>query len=283
MIKLLERNILAVDQRLVMLAPPRAPVSRFFRNVETNPSRHDQLVREMQQLRGSVYLDDGAVRRLSKEGLHQTPEDRQSWHLLMMDDQGHVSACVNYLEYDNGVSVDELRVGDSPLARVAKWRNTLRAAVGAELAQARREGLRYAEIGGWAVSKDSRCTSEGLVLALALYSVGSICGGGLGLTTATVRHCSSSILRRIGGSPLVADGVTVPPYFDPKYGCVMELLRFDTRRPSAKFAGVIEMLKNKLADVLVIRDHDSMEHAEPMYHPPTGAFLHGGLSPVPMS
>jgi hypothetical protein len=125
-------------------------------------------------------------------------------------------------------------------------------AVESEIARARRDYLHYAEVGGWAVAKESRCTSEGLVLALAGFSLGRLCGGCLGITTATVRHYSSSILRRLGGSRLEIDGATVPPYYDSKYDCHMELLRFDSRRPDAKYNRLITSLTDKLAGVLVI-------------------------------
>ena len=81
-------------------------------------------------------------------------------------------------------------------------------------------------------------------------------GGALGLTTATVRHCSSTILRRIGGRRLEVDGMVVPPYYDPRYKCEMELLRFDSRRPSAKYADMIDRLGEKLASVHVIAASD---------------------------
>jgi hypothetical protein len=121
-----------------------------------------------------------------------------------------------------------------------------------EIQRARTDRIGYAEVGGWAVAPESRCTSEGLLLALAAYSLGRMMGGVLGLTTATVRHSSSTILRRLGGSALSVDGEAVPSYFDPKYQCEMELLRFDSRRPSPRYASLIEMLRVKLASVSVI-------------------------------
>src|SRR5215212_2543785 len=208
MLRMLERTIRSLDERLLLLAPP-GEVPTFFRHVETDEHRDRHFVREMQKLRGSIYLDDGAVQRhhLSSDGLHQTPEDEKSWHLLTLDERQRVTGCAWYLEHDNEVRVDDLRVRECPLARVKAWRRTLWQGVEAELARARSEYLRYAEVGGWAVAKESRCTSEGLLLALAGYSLGRICGGCLGITTATVRHCSSSILRRLGGAPLDADGL----------------------------------------------------------------------------
>jgi hypothetical protein len=38
----------------------------------------------------------------------------------------------------------------------------------------------------------------------------------------------------------------------------MELLRFDSRRPNAKYAGLIEQLRRKLTDVLVIANRQGV-------------------------
>jgi hypothetical protein len=252
MLKLLERTIHTLDDRLVLLAP-HSSVPDIFQNVETDSRRHGQLVREMQALRGSVYLQDGAIGRdqLSKDGLHETTEDQRSWHLLTLDKNQRVSGCAWYLEHDSSVSVNQLRVRHTPLAR-GGWRKKLWSGVEAELARARRFGLRYVEVGGWAVSAESRCTSEGLVLALAGYSLGRIRGNCLGITTATVRHCSSSILRRLGGAPLATGDATVPRYYDPRYDCDMEILRFDSRYPGSKYAGLVKLLQQKMSEIQVI-------------------------------
>jgi hypothetical protein len=121
-----------------------------------------------------------------------------------------------------------------------------------EMASARRQGLGYAEIGGWAATKESCFSSEGLMLVLAGFSLSRICGGALGVTTATARHSSAAILRRLGGSSLEVDGSSIPPYYDPTYRCTMELLRFDSRSPNARYAGLIEQLRERLATVRVI-------------------------------
>lgn len=252
--KLLERNIASVAQRLVLLAPSGASIPEGFRNLASDAARHRELVREMQMLRGSIYLRDGAVerRRLAPDGTHRTPEDEKSWHLLMLDVDRRVSACAWYMPHDSSVEVDQLRVRNCPLAHSEDSAGMLRTAVQAELARARREGIGFAEVGGWAVEKERGCHSEGLVLALAGYSLARLHGGALGMTTATVRHCSSTILRRLGGSSLRAENDSIPPYYDPVYRCSMELLRFDSRHPNSRYAGMIEQLCDRLADVLVI-------------------------------
>jgi hypothetical protein len=252
MLKLLERTAHALDDRLVLLAPDSSVVEKF-RNANIDARRHEQLVREMQALRGSVYLHDGAIRRdqLSADGLHETAEDKRSWHLLTVDKDQRVTGCAWYLEHDGSVGLDHLRVRHTPLAR-SGWREKLWRGVEAEIRRARHAGLRYVEVGGWAVAPESRCTSEGLVLALAGYSLGRIRGGCLGITTATVRHCSSSILRRLGGSPLASGESVVPRYFDPRYDCEMEILRFDSRYPGPKYSGLIGLLQEKMRDLRVI-------------------------------
>jgi hypothetical protein len=60
------------------------------------------------------------------------------------------------------------------------------------------------------------------------------------------------MLRRIGGTSLSVRGQELPAYEDPQYGCTMELLRFDSRVPSSRFAPLISQLRAKLADSVAI-------------------------------
>jgi len=237
-----------------LLAPPDTNLPPALENVEVDASYHRQLLSEMQRLRGSIYLKDGAVQpnQLSIDGLHQTPEDERSWHLLMVDKAGRVDACAWYMEHPSTVPVERLRVRNCALAHETTTRPMLWAAVEQELERARDEGLGYAEVGGWAVAEHCRSTSEGLVLALAGYSLGQLLGGALGVTTATVRHCSSTILRRLGALNLKVGGHSIPSYYDPRYNCEMELLRFDSRRPNPKYAALVQSLSERLAEVSVI-------------------------------
>lgn len=260
---LLERNIEAAAQRLVLLAPSQAAVPVVFNNLDCDASRHRELVREMQLLRGSIYLRDGAVerRRLAADGTHRTPEDEKSWHLLMLNKDGRVRACVWYLRHEPSVTIDRLRVRSCPLGREPETGDRLWKAIESDIAGARQDGIDYAEVGGWAAAKEGGCTAEGLVLALAGYSLAQIYGGAVGITTATVRHCSSTILRRLGGSSLEAGGVAIPPYYDPTYRCAMELLRFDSRRPNMKYARLIDLLRNQLANALVVARPESSDSA----------------------
>lgn len=259
MLKLLERNIALVGERLVLLSPGGVEIPTHFANVTYDTRQHRRLVREVQRLRGSVYLSEGNVRReqLSHDGLHETPEDARSWHLVMTDRQGHVTSCAWYLQHENTATLQELRIRHCPLATPdSQWREPLIGAVQSELARARRDRLRYAEVGGWAVAKERRCTSEGLLLALGAYGLCRILGGALGLTTANVKHSSSSILRRLGGSYLKFQGTPIPAYYDHRYNADIELLRFDSRAPATKYRGLIEVLQDRLAIVPVFAGNE---------------------------
>lgn len=252
--KLLERSIVSVDERLVLLAPPDRYTPPSFRNVDFDFDRHEQLVREVQRFRAAIYVEDDALQphQVSADGLHHTEEDEKSWHLLMLNRKGRLAACAWYREYNNKVHFDRLRLRNCPLARARDWRDKLWKAVESEIASARRHGLHYVEVGGWAVAKEERHTSEGVVLALAAYGLARICGDVIGITTATARHGSAAILRGIGGRPLEVDGEIVPSYYDPSYRCEMDILRFDSREPSSRFSCAIEMLRERLREVRVI-------------------------------
>ena len=253
--KALARSIESADQRVVLLAPPTTLIPPAFDNVDVNPARHADLLTQMQRLRGSVYLHDGAVEahELTVDGLHQAPEDGRSWHLLMVDDAGRVTACIWYMQHaSHASSVDRLRLNHCPLADDPLWGDTLRIAIENDLQMAQQAGISYSEAGGWAVAKDNVCISEGLVLALGCFSLARALGDSLCVSTATVRHCSSTILRRLGGADLRADGRIVPTYYDPRYKCEIELLRFDSRYPSAKYAPFVEALRQRLTSAIVL-------------------------------
>ena len=139
------------------------------------------------------------------------------------------------------------------MAQSIVWGAKVRAAVEAELEEARRKDVAYVEFGGWALAEELRCKTEGLRIALAVYSLAQSLGGCIGISTATRRHRSSSILRRIGGLPLMADGVELPAYYDPQYGCEMEILRFDSNSPNPRYNRWIEQIRDHLRTVPVIR------------------------------
>jgi hypothetical protein len=240
--------------RFVVLPPCGLPVSgRLFQNIHVDSGRYDDLLAEMQRFRGEVYLNDGAIKASDLvDGLHKLSIDERSWHVLSLDSGGRISACLRYLAHLNPCGFDDLWVRDAALADCPKFGGHFRQAVEAEIVHARKSKLGFGEVGGWAVGEEFRRSLEPLRVILTSYALGQLLGGCTGVATATFRHGSASVLRRIGLNPLQWDGAALPPYFDKRYGCEMEVLRFDTRSPNAKYQESVTALIGALAESPVI-------------------------------
>jgi hypothetical protein len=242
-------------RKLVLLAPSEAFVPRRFENVESSASRHEELLAGAQRLRGKLYLQDGAIgsHQLARDGRQRLPGDEQAWHVLALDERGEVAGCSRYVAHPNTIGFHQLMVRNAAVASSPEWGTMFRHAVAREMEHAHRRGVAYVEVGGWALTPKLRRTREALRLALATYGLARALGGCIGIATATQRHCSSDILRRIGGQRLNLDQIDLPPYYDPQYGCKMEVLRFDSIRPSPRFDGWINDLCSYWRQAPVIR------------------------------
>jgi len=247
----------------VILAPADAYLPNSFTRIVRNPSRHAILLSELQKLRGRVYSEDGAIDRsqLCSDGRFVQPIDNDAWHLIRLNEKGEVSGCARYMAYPRNLGFENTGIAETPLSRSREWGSTVQAALESEIALARRLWVDYVEVGGWALAPELRCTIEALRIALGSFSLARLLGGCIGVTTATERHCSASILRRIGGQRLMTQGIEIPRYYDPRFKCDMEILRFDSSRPNPRFERWIEELKCYLSGVPVIRGIASSERA----------------------
>ncbi|MEI9976280.1 MAG: hypothetical protein WDO73_32060 [Ignavibacteriota bacterium] len=240
--------------RFAILTPSRASMPGVFQNVDANSRRHQQLLAGMQRLRGKAYESDGAVQRtqLTSDGRHKLSIDENSWHVLSLDAKGDVVACLRFLEESSASSLDGLRVRDAALTRCPQQGPRFRRAIEQEIQQARMSSARFGEVGGWAVRPDYRLTFESVRVVLATYALLELLGSCTGVATATFRHSSEAILRRIGLSTLQTDGEDIPPYHDPQYGCQMQVLRFDSRRPNPRYRNWVAGLKSDLVNSPVV-------------------------------
>src|SRR6266446_5112946 len=88
------RRLSSPSRRLALLAPSPYAARMFFNRVQVDSKRSDALLAEMQRLRGSIYLRDGAIElRDLTNGRHQLVTDEGSWHLLLLDKQEQVCGC----------------------------------------------------------------------------------------------------------------------------------------------------------------------------------------------
>ncbi len=246
----------STGRTLTVLAPitTLAETPNVFRSVQHSPNRYEELLAGMQRLRGSVYLRDGAIQatELTTDGRHVSRFDRHSWHVLTLDRDGHVCGCARYTSHGYAAAYANLGVRSSALAGQPDWRDKVQAAVEAEMTVAGAKGVPFVEVGGWALDGSARCTSEAVRIALSAYALSRNLGGCVGLTTATVRHDSATILQKIGGRPLRFDGSPLPSYYDARYECEMTILRFDSSEPNPRYEPWIEVLREELTTVRVV-------------------------------
>jgi len=251
------------SRKWVLLSPSNTVVPDCFGPVTAEAAQRDQLLAAMQRLRGRIYLEDGAIEAGHlTDGRHRVDLDEGSWHLLVVDEDDQVRGCVRFHAYPEATRFSELNVARSPLAYSAQWGGKLRGAVESELALSRRLDLPCVEIGGWALAEEIRGTSEAVRMALAMYSLSQALGGSVGISTVTRRHCSASILRRIGGNSLKYDGLELPPYDDPQFKCEMEVLRFYSWAPNPRYEVWIEEIKQELRATSVLADGSSPRRSQ---------------------
>lgn len=232
----------------IMLAPLRTGSPNRFGRVHHQEYERMSLMSQMQKLRGQTYLEDGAVTRsqLDDHDRHIMADDEDSWHLLRLRNDGSVSGCARILAHPPDVTYGQLRVSSCPLANSESWGGRVRNSIESEIFKARTQGRSIVEPGGWALAQDLRGSTEALSIVVGVLAWAQLSGGCVGFITATVRHGSASILRRLGGSPLDVDGQPAPAYFDPHYGCDMELLRFDCQGLNPRFGAALERTRNLL-------------------------------------
>lgn len=242
------------NYRFQLLAPLHSRTGSAIGRSMVDEELYRRHFASMQRLRGRVYLKDGAIQpwELDDTGRFHMQGDEQSWHFLLIDDQEEVIGCARYLLHPDGVGYDQLRLRHSAIANDPSWGEKVRSAVEADLEYAQREGLSYVELGGWALSEEWRGTKAALEILLASYAWAQSIGNCICACTATVRNNSASILRRIGGKGFQAAGESLPTYNDPQYGCLMELLRFDSRSVDQRFVAIVDQIKSKLSKSVVI-------------------------------
>jgi hypothetical protein len=246
-------------RRLMLLVPSFGRVPASFGWRDTDESRYYRLLHEMQRLRGQVYLQDGAIDESSLvDGRHQSALDSRSWHLLVLNEKDRITGCARFLEHPKRVAFSELNLADSALGN-GEWGDAFRNAVEDELAYSRELDVPFVELGGWALCDEIRGTTEALRVALATYAFWEAAGSAVCMSTVTRRHCSASILRRIGGRDLTHQGTALPGYFDSQYNCEMELLKFYSWAPNPRYEGWVDQIREELSTIPVLAAHAGME------------------------
>jgi hypothetical protein len=238
---------------LVVLAPSAgAGLAAFdpgrFRHAVADPHGRRDLLAAMQRFRGSIALEEGAAKpeQLTADGRHEMEGDAQAWHLLLRVGQ-EIVGCMRSVWYRPTVRATDLLVWRGALARSTEWGFSLRAAVEQQLAAARSLGVMFSEPGGWVMAPHFRGTTGAIRLALSGFALAGLLGNAVGVYTATRKHHSAAMLRRLGGTPLAFGGTLLPAYYEPHFDCEIEILRFDTARIQPVFEKTVRQLRQQIA------------------------------------
>lgn len=199
----------------------------------TRRLNRSDLIARMQRLRGRIYLQDGAIEEEAVlDGRHRTPQDARSWHLLMEDADGEIRGCVRAQVHHPETRLSSLAAYRATRAMDLDWGTKCKSALLAELRLAHRLKVPVLEFGGLAVDERIRGSSALVKMAAAIQSLAEHLGGAIGIGTVTRRHNTTAMLRRLGGQSLEVKGDLLPCYYDPRYRCEMEILKFYSWMPS---------------------------------------------------
>jgi hypothetical protein len=239
--------------QLMILAPQGAGVSPSAVSVVRDKTMHASLLGEMQRLRGRVALREGAITAsmLDSSGGHRMQGDEKSWHLLRVRNDGRIAGCARILVHPRDVTFSRLRIASSSAARCPIWARDVHHAVESELTHARLNRLAVIEPGGWVIDEDLRGSCEAVSIAIGAFAWAQILDDCIGFLTATSKHGSATILRRLGARNLQAHGQAIPGYFEKAWGCNAELLRFDTNSFNPRFEAALVSARRQLSTSLV--------------------------------
>ncbi len=226
--------------RFKILAPSRREVPNTLTQDVLSSEDHSELLCEVQRLRGRVYGEVPAIAAtLLPDGRNWQKYDAANWHILLEDSELGVVGCARYHSVSH---FDDLICNKAAIVSSPETGPVFRSAFESQLAEKRRSGLHFGEAGGWALSDTARCSTAAVNIALMGFAVAEWLGAGMCITTATTRHNSSLILKRLGGTHFGG----LEPYYEPAFDCMIELLQFDANSLHARFRAKLDNIRAEL-------------------------------------
>jgi hypothetical protein len=211
-------------------------------------AEHCDAISEVQRFRGRVYVADRAIpaSALDEKGRHSQDYDFENYHLCLRSLEGQIRGCFRLRLHELAAEVRDLKLYEVIERMPCDLAERCLSALISLFESSSREGLRIGEVGGWAIDEQLRHHCAATLLPFAAWSLYQIVGNALVVASATTRHHSSAILKRIGGFALMNGSKELPRFMDDFHGCEMELLGFDSRRPHPKYEKVVADLKSFL-------------------------------------
>ncbi len=241
-----------------MLAPASADVPKHFKHRHVDSRLHERLIHGIQSVRGLALGECGKAGALLPDGRHFQPVDTESWHIILQDSEGTILGCARYRTLRGGA--DQLGASHSALARSDRYGPALKSGIERLIANVRRQNKLYGEVGGWAMRREIRGSTAAVSVALMTCALAEHLGAGLGITTATRMHHSSSILCRIGANRLSE----IPAYYEPGYGSILEVLHFDLPNQNPRYASKLNKVRAEILDLPVICAHENGAASAPV-------------------
>jgi hypothetical protein len=229
------------DRRLLVLPPRGLGAPAGLNSNYIQGTDYARSISDIQRFREAVYVRDRvlSVSTLDSCSHDQAGSDYKSWHFVIATGAGEICGCIRMQFYPPTADLSTLHLHACLSRAPADRVEHLHAGVQSFRQTAYNAGLRFGEVGGWAVSEEFRRSSTSILLPITVWAMCRILGDASILATATTRHQSAAILQRIGGFVLPYNGIPVDGYFDSYFGCEMEILGFDSRQPSAKYAELV--------------------------------------------
>jgi len=222
----------------IRILPPRALWHGDAEN-------YDASIAQIQRFRGAIYRADGAIPSgaLDADGRHRVASDEGNYHVCAWTKKGEMAGCFWLGVHRPGSLIDSLCLAPA-LGRIeGAIRPEVNSAISKVMDRAWRQGMLFGEVGGWAVEPDFRRSRDLMAMPLVAFVAYEQFGSALVVAHATHRHASAHILKEIGGVSLASNGTAFLPYYDSYYGCLMEFICFDSRRPAKRFDSTVRSLK----------------------------------------
>jgi hypothetical protein len=258
----LNNQISTDDLQFKILAPAAADVPTRFRNARVESRLHENLIYDTQLLRGMALREcRPAGNQLLPDGRHFQQADAESWHILLQNGDGSTLGCARYRPLRGGA--EQVGASHSALAGSRQYGPVLKGAIERLIAGARKQNKQYGEAGGWVMRREIRGSTAAVNIALMTFALGEMLNCGLGLTTATRMHHSSSILCRIGARRVPE----LPAYYEPKFGSIIEVLQFDLPNSNPRYAAKLNKLRSEILRTPIICAKEGKNAAKPVSFP----------------
>lgn len=240
------------DNHFLLLAPANARIPSVFSRVEDNVKAHEAWLTKLQQLRGKIFLEDGAIKesQLDDQKRHVSKLDIDSWHFLVLGPEENLRGlmrCQIWYYDDRLPKLCELNLyGLLERMQDLELRQKFTTALNDFMHQPN-DNTCFMEVSALAVDAASQGFTIGSMLGISGYSIANIVDAYAAVGAGTDRHHTARFYHKLGGMSFKDPNnpeVVLPPFFDTGYDCQMDIMGFKEPAPAIK--EMITIVEEKL-------------------------------------